>query len=201
MYRGSNTRIFPIIIGVVIIALVVASFVAIGRAILNSNSNSAPEQSTKEADFRSSLLNTEANKSVRWVVRGPIVADEKFQSYRIEISPSRRTFTVFNGYIDQVSSSKTYDNNVQAYEQFTHALDLAGISNTRTAKNDDIRGVCATEGLAFVFETATDSQPSSSQWTTTCKGSPGTMTAKVDQIQALFVNQIVDFRPIFNRIF
>lgn len=198
MYRGSNPRIFPIIIVVLVIALVIAAVISVGRMIFFSSSSSQD----KVADSMStSLVDTDESRSVRWAVRGPIVANEKFQSYQITVSPSSRSYMVYTGYLDQVVLTHKYENNRQAYEQFVYALAKADVTNTRNAADNDIRGACATQGLAFVFETAKDGTVDQSEWTTTCAGSKGTMTAKPAQVQALFVNQIPDFSPKFDEIY
>ncbi|MCA0228267.1 hypothetical protein LCH21_02320 [Patescibacteria group bacterium] len=198
MYRGSNPRIFPIIIVVLVIALVTAAVFSVGRMIFFSNSSS---QDKATDSISSSLVDTDEGRSVRWAVRGPIVANEKFQSYQITVSPTSRSYTVYTGYLDQVVLTHRYENNRQAYEQFVYALAKADVTNTRNAADNDIRGACATQGLAFVFETAKDGTADQSEWTTTCAGSKGTMTAKPAQVQALFVNQIPDFSPIFDEIY
>lgn len=198
MYRGSNPRIFPLIIIVLVIALVVAAIVSVGRMIFFSGSGS---QDKATGDISSSLTDISDSRAVRWSVRGPIVANEKFQSYQISVSPTNRTYTVYNGYLDQVVSTKSYDNNRQAYEQFVYALAKADITKSRASSNEDIRGVCATHGLAFVFETAKEGTVDTSEWTSTCGGSKGTMIAKPVQVQALFVNQIPDFTPLFDKIY
>ena len=198
MYRGSNPRIFPIIIVVLVIALVIAAVFSVGRMIFFSNSSS---QDKATDSISSSLVDTDEGRSVRWAVRGPIVANEKFQSYQITVSPSSRSYMVYTGYLDQVVLTHKYENNRQAYEQFVYALAKADVTNTRNAADNDIRGACATQGLAFVFETAKDGTVDQSEWTTTCAGSKGTMTAKPAQVQALFVNQIPDFSPKFDEIY
>lgn len=198
MYRGSNPRIFPIIIVVLVIALVTAAVFSVGRMIFFSNSSS---QDKATDSISSSLVDTDEGRSVRWAVRGPIVANEKFQSYQITVSPTSRSYTVYTGYLDQVVLTHRYENNRQAYEQFVYALAKADVTNTRNAADNDIRGACATQGLAFVFETAKDGTADQSEWTTTCAGSKGTMTAKPAQVQALFVNQIPDFSPKFDEIY
>ena len=198
MYRGSNPRIFPIIIVVLVIALVIAAVFSVGRMIFFSNSSS---QDKATDSMSTSLVDTDEGRSVRWAVRGPIVANEKFQSYQITVSPTSRSYTVYTGYLDQVVLTHRYENNRQAYEQFVYALAKADVTNTRNAADNDIRGACATQGLAFVFETAKDGTADQSEWTTTCAGSKGTMTAKPAQVQALFVNQIPDFSPKFDEIY
>lgn len=199
MYRGSGPRILPLIIIILVVALVIAALVSIGRIFFtNSNTTNTP-QSTESV--LASVHDTSGGRGVRWTVRGPIVADEKFRSYRIEISATDRTYTTYSGYLDQVIDTKTYPNNQRAYEQFIYALDKANIGQTRNAKDTDFRGVCATDGFAFIFDTLQGESSDHTLWTTSCKGSKGSMSASVPQVHALFVNQIPDFKPLFTRTY
>lgn len=198
MYRGSNPRIVPIIVTIVIVALVIAALVALGRMMFGGSSSTS---TTTTTSVSSSVLDTSSNRSVRWTVRGPIVADENFRSYQITISASSRSYTVYAGYLNSVISTKSYANNDRAYEELVHALINADITNTRTAANDDIRGVCATGGIAYKFETLRGSEADQSLWSSTCSGSRGTMAADALRIQALFANQIPDFKPLFTSVY
>lgn len=203
MYRGARPKILPVFITIVVIVIVIAVAVTLVRSMLQGgdNSDNKSDQS-QEQTLQSVVVSQEATRSVRWTVRGPIVADEKFKSYQIVVTPTTRTFTVYNGYLDKVESQKTYDNNATAYEQFTYALDKANIGMIRGKEDDsDIRGVCATEGIVYKFETVNGGEADHTVWSSSCKDSPGTMGAEPLKIQALFVNQIPDFKPIFNNIY
>jgi len=199
MYRGSNPRILPIIIVIIVVALVVAALVTVGRLLFSGSSSSSDDKNT--TSLQESVLDRTASRSVRWTVRGPIVADEKFRSYQVVVSPSNRTFVTYSGYLDQVMETKTYNNNVKAYEEFVYALDKAGISKTRNSANTEFRGVCATRGIAYMFETMNDANVDNSIWSSSCKDSAGTMGADPLKIHALFVNQIPDYKPLFNDIY
>jgi hypothetical protein len=202
MYRGSRPRILPIIVVIVIVALVVAAIVTVGRVLFSSNGDTSQDQKkTTSSVIEQAVLAQSSDRAVRWTVRGPIVADEKFRSYQIIISPSTRTYITYSGYLDQVIDTKSYSNNVKAYEQFVYALNKTDIAKARDTKDADLRGVCATNGLAYEFETLVNDDPDHSMWSSTCKDSQGTMTADPLQVQALFVNQIPDFHPLFTKIY
>lgn len=193
MYRGNRPRIIPILIVVVIAALVIAALVSIGR-VLFVGSNSTESGVSESQQIADDTLNTAIGRAVRFTERGPIVADENFKSYQITITATSRTYTTYSGYLDRVVATKTYDNNTPAYEQFVHALDKADISKMQnTSGNDDLRGVCATNGRLYVFETLNNDVATHTLWTSTCSGSRGNMGANVAQVKALFVNQIPDF--------
>lgn len=196
MYRGNKPKIIPILVAVVIVALIIAAIVSLGRLLLSGGSTT--EKITESQLIRSDVLNTETGRAVRFTERGPIVADENFRSYQIIITPTSRTYTTYNGYLDRVLSAKTYKNNSRAYEEFVHALDKAYISKIQNTKGeDDIRGVCATNGRLYLFEATNNGTATRTLWTSTCKGSKGNMGANVAQIRALFVNQVPDFDSKF----
>lgn len=196
MYRGSGPRIFPIIVVILVVALIIAALVSVGRMLFTGGDGStgSGDAATGVVD---ALRNTSDGRAVRWTVRGPIVADEKFRSYQITVSPSERVFVTYSGYLDQVIDTKTYPNNTAGYEQFVYALDKTGLGKVRNAPDEDLRGACATNGFAYMFETLSNGTTNNTLWTTSCKGTKGTLTAKVPQVHALFANQIPDFEPIF----
>lgn len=200
MYRGSTPRIVPIIIIIVVVALVIAGLVAVGRMVIGGTGDSS-DSSNSTASISKAVLDTTAGRSVRWTVRGPIVADEDFRSYQITVGPSERTYIVYSGYLERVISSKTYGNNTRAYEEFVYALDNANISKMRSTDTNDLRGVCATGGIAYRFETLEDDEADQSLWSSTCSESKGSMASDPLKIHALFVNQIPDFESQFNSIY
>lgn len=200
MYRGSNPRILPIIVIILVIALLVAAAISVGRLIFVGDGNGDDSQPVA-GSMRDAVLDTSETRRTILTVRGPIVADENYRSYQITISPSSRNYTLYSGYLEQVIEEKSFDNNNRAYEEFVYALDKANISKTKNAKEDEFRGVCATEGIAFMFEAQKDQETDQSVWTSTCKGSAGTMGADIAQVHALFANQIPEFTPQFNQYY
>lgn len=195
MYKGSRPKIVPIIITIVIIALAVAALVSLGRLLFGGGNNSNKTSVTESEQIKSDTLDTASGRAVKFTERGSIVADENFKSYQIIITPTTRSYTTYNGYLDRIEGAKTYQNNQQAYEQFVYALDKADISKMKSVPNgdNDIRGVCATNGRLYTYETTNNDATTHLLWTSTCKGSQGNMGANVAQVKALFVNQIPDF--------
>ena len=195
MYRGNSTRIVPIVLVLIIIAIVIAALVSIGRVVFGGNSSSQSNPG------RDALLTTTTDHSVRMTVRGPIVADENFHSYQIVVSPTSRTMTTYQGYLDQSIGTLNYGNNTQAYEQFVYALDKANMMNADelTGNQNDTRGICAT-GLVYEFETLQDNSTVKKLWTSTCKGSPGSFNASVSQVTNLFLGQIPDQKSLLSNL-
>jgi hypothetical protein len=194
-YRTS--RILPIILVIVIIIIAIAAIVSLARVVFFSGS-STPEISDVSRD---ALLSTTAGRSVSMTVRGPIVADEEFHSYQIDISPSSREVKTYTGYLETVVGSITLGNSVASYEQFVYALDKADLADGQELVGDrnDVRGICAT-GRVYEFSILNSGDVIKRLWTSTCKGSTGSLDASVVQLTSLFVNQIPDADKLIKQV-
>jgi hypothetical protein len=187
-YRTS--RIIPTILTIIVIIIVIAGLVALARLLFTGTTSRTPAVvDTSQQD----LLSTTDGRSVSMTVRGPIVADEDFRSYRITISPSSRQFQSFTGYLGTVTNQQTLSNNTAAYDQFVHALDRANMSAGTPFEGDknNVLGICAT-GKVYEFSTLNADDVTEMLWTSTCGGSPGSLRASATQLSQLFLNQIPD---------
>jgi len=193
MQRNNGARFFPLIIIIVIVALVIAAIISIGRALFNSGDGNSNEQTSQVDSNREDLLNTSTGRSVAMTVRGPIVAQENFTSYRVTASNSERSLNVYKGYLEEQTNGKAFSNNTQAYEQFVYALDKANMTKGRDVANDetddDLRGICA-GGYVYEFSVLSGGNEVRKLWTSTCDGSKGTLNASKDQLSRLFLAQI-----------
>lgn len=197
MYRGNSSRLFPMIIVLIVVAIAIAALVSAGKAIFGGDKGS-----TSQTDAgQTALLNTAAGNSVRMTVRGPIVADEDFRSYRVSVDASGRNLSTYSGYISQVIDSKQLDNNTKAYEQFVYALDKADMmkGTALTGAADDTRGICAT-GRVYEFEVLQGGMVVKRLWTSTCRGSSGSFKGSVDQVSKLFLDQIPNSKTLLKSI-
>jgi len=186
-YRTS--RVLPIVLVIVIIIIAIASLVSLARVVFFSGSTNT---STTQTDVsQEALLNTAVGRSVTMTVRGPIVADEKFNSYQIDISSDARTIRTYAGYLDTVIDQTTLGNSVASYDEFVHALDKAALTKGTQLEGDknDTRGICAT-GNVYDFKILNGNTVVKDLWTSTCKGSSGSLDASVSQLTNLFVKQI-----------
>ena len=192
--QRNGAKFFPLIITIVIIALVIAAIVSIGRAIFIGDGNNTEETSDVDST-RQELLNTSSGRSVAMTVRGPIVAEEAFTTYRIQISNSERSMDVYKGYLEEQTNGKTLGNNTQAYEEFVYALDKANMMKERSGASDneldDLRGICA-RGYIYEYSVFSADNEVEKRWTSTCDGSKGTLNASTDQLSGLFLAQIPD---------
>ncbi|RYF28197.1 MAG: hypothetical protein EOO17_05190, partial [Chloroflexi bacterium] len=119
MNSSGVQRIVPIVLVLIVIAIAVAALFSLGRSIFGGSGE--PEMVVNTG--QESLVNTSIDRSVRVTIRGPIVADENFHSYRITASSTQRNITTYNGYLENQVETKDFANNMQAYEEFVFALD------------------------------------------------------------------------------
>lgn len=191
MYKSSSQRIFPLIIIVIVIVALIAGLVTVGRYLFGGSSNQSKEQTVAE-QHQSELLTVDQDRSVVMTIRGPIVADEAYRSYQVKITPKQRSYTIYKSYLSEEVSKKEYANNSQAYEQFVYALDKAAWTKAGKKSDEqasDVRGICAT-GRLYEYELMNGSTVLQRYWTSTCKGSPGTLGASQTQLTNLFAAQI-----------
>ena len=147
-------RIAPILLIIAIAILSIITVVTVVNAFMNGGNNNQSQQagddSSKEEDKSvKDLLSVEQNRSVKMAVRGPIVAQENFRSYTVEVSPTYRKLITYKGYLDEVIKEVNLGNNSESYTQFVNALNKAnmmkGVAFSGAA--DDLAGVCATGHL------------------------------------------------------
>jgi hypothetical protein len=197
MASYQNRRILPIILVVIIVIIAVAALVSLARAVFFSGDS----QPAVTDISRQELVNTSVGHSVTMTVRGPIVADESFNSYGITVTPTERSLTTYRGYLDQVVDREALSNNTAAYEEFVYALDKARLADGRQldAEKDDVRGVCAT-GRLYEFSIVNSGTTIKRLWTSTCNGSRGSLTGNVDQLRQLFTAQIPNADTLTRKI-
>jgi hypothetical protein len=200
MNRSGLQRLAPIILVVIVVIIAVAALISLGRALFGGGEASPSPTPTTPAG-KQALTTTTADRSVRMGVRGPIVANENAHSYTISVSPDTRNMTTYKGYDAQQVASKDYGNNAQAYTQFVTALDRAKLMDGKPlegeANNTD--GICSA-GYLYVFEVRQGDNTVQQLWTSTCKGSPGSLTANLAQVSRLFNLQIPDFSTLANQV-
>jgi len=197
MNRGVQ-RFIPIIFLIVIVGLIIAAAVSVVRIFTSDNNT---PQSSQTADISSeALLSTTADRSVKMTVRGPIVGDDTFRSYQVSVTPGKREFTRYKGYLEQPLVNKSYANNTKAYDEFVHALGRANLAKGEGLKGDadDTRGVCA-GGILYEFEIINGTNTVKRLWTTTCGDAKGSLTASAGQLQQLFLVQVPDAKQYIGK--
>ncbi|NCO10828.1 hypothetical protein GW930_02905 [Candidatus Saccharibacteria bacterium] len=188
----------PIILVILVIVVSIVILVSIARALFFSG---GATDTVAEADTtQQALVSTSLNRSVEMSVRGPIVAEEEFRSYRITVSPNERTIRSYKGYTKTVIESRTLGNNIAAYDEFVNALDLANMTKGTQSDGDyNVQGICAT-GKVYEFRLLKDGEPIETLWTSTCRGSSGTLEASADQLSTLFIRQIPDAKDVIRNL-
>lgn len=197
MVSFRTRRILPVALVVLIIIIAIAALVSLARVVFFSGSSTPAATDTS----RTSLLETSATHSVSMTVRGPIVADEQFHSYKIDISPNARQLKTYTGYLDTVVDASSLTNNVASYEQFVYALDKANLAKGTelTGDKNDTRGVCAT-GDVYEFTILNNGSSVKHLWTSTCSGSQGSLDASVNQLTELFKAQIPNASKLISKV-
>ena len=199
--KNSLSRFIPILLVIVIMIVAIAAVIAIGRALLGGGSSNDSTNTAVTDEGRTALLTVDTSRSVRLTVRGPIVSNESFRSYRVTISPEERDITTYAGYLEKVSETKKFDNNNRAYEELVHALDKRRMMDGRVLaeEQNDLRGICAS-GQIYQFETLVNGETVRSLWTSDCDGSKGSATANVSEVINMFLNQIPEGRKIVSGV-
>ncbi len=188
MYKGGS-KLLPLILVIIVTIVAIIAMVSVGRALLNRNASDVVVD-----DFASrALLEANVDSSVRMTVRGPIVADEEFNSYQIQISPSERRMTTYEGYQGQVIEQRQASNTMRGYEEFIHALDRVGFTNEERSNNtlDDVRGVCAS-GRLYTFEILQAQSVVKELWISSCRAVPASFGGNATASRDLFLKQIAD---------
>lgn len=201
MNRSGLQRVIPIILVIIVVVVAATALFSLGRTLFGGDSSS-PESSAPPANTgKAALTNTAADRSVRMSVRGPIVAGENFHSYTITASPDARNMTTYVGYIGQQVDTNQLTNNTQAYGQFVNALSRANLmeGTPLTGDANNTAGVCAT-GYLYMFDVLQGSTVVQSLWTSTCKGSPGSLKANLTQVNGLFQRQIPNYSTLATKV-
>lgn len=200
MDRSGLQRILPIIFVVIIVVVAVAALVSLGRMLFGGG-DASPSPTPTVNTGKEALRSTLADRSVRMTVRGPIVAPENFHSYVISISPDNRIMTTYVGYTGNQVDNSQLGNTMRSYEEFVFALDRANLMEATPLEGDanDIRGICAT-GRVYEFEVLQGTNIVRKLWTSTCRGSLGSLKANREQVTRLFELQIPDYSRLASKI-
>lgn len=195
--RFNTTKILPFILVAGIIIIAIAAIVSVGRLIFSANTSTP----AKTDISREELRDTSPGHSVSVTVRGPIVGDEDFRTYSIEVSPESRQLKTYQGYRDTVIDQKIVTNTAQAYEEFVYALDRAGLASGAELEGDrnDTRGICA-NGKLYEFSILKDGKSVKTLWTTTCRSAAGSLRASETILVPLFKDQIPDATKLTRKV-
>lgn len=194
MDNSGARRVIPIVFILIVIAVAIAAMVSVGQSMFGGDQPEEVNQGKR------SLVNTSEDRSVRMIVRGPILADENYYSYTVTVKAASRTMTTYNGYLNRQIETKELPNSLPSYEQFVYALDRAKMMDAKefSGDEDDIRGLCAT-GKLVKFETLRGTSVIKSLWTTTCRNAQGSLRTEYIALQNLFRTQIPDYSKMITK--
>ena len=161
-----------------------------------------PERSSEPLEiFHEIQLTSYAKDSsvnVEYVLDGPITASETHRSIQITISSVSRTIDILQGYQGQVTASKTYPNNSDAFTAFLAALNLSGFTSQRsTDKGISSQSVCPT-GSRTHYIISRSSKDLMNLWSATC--SNGSFAGNRGQVDLLFRQQIPDYDQLTRQV-
>jgi hypothetical protein len=186
MYRGKS-KLLPIILMVLVAVVAIIAMVSLGRALLGRGDRAqVADDSVSRA-----LLTAEIDRAVRMNVRGPIVADEDFRSYEIEITPSSRRMTTYRGYQNEVIDNTQLGNSTVAYIEFVNALSRANFAERAPAalEPETVEGLCA-GGRLFTFDVMQAQSVVDESWIASCRNAPSTFRGDAVTARDLFLAQI-----------
>ena len=169
--------------------LVAIGLVVLLIVLLFSGGGSKPQNSKS----LSSYANSDA--VARLTIDGPEVSQQDHHQVQIEVSRDSVTFRKIQGYDGQVLDTRNYDNSLNSYSVFLHALAHAGFTkgNTDPSMKDE-RGNCAL-GERYIFELQQDGNDIVRFWSTSC-GSPKTYGGNTALTLGLFQKQVPDYNDL-----
>lgn len=191
MEYGSRLRFVIItLVAIVLLALSAWGIASVSKRIFGgSKTATTQEQKIELLDY------DRPSTSVKLVVQGPIVADEQFVSYVIEVGQDFRQITLYKGYGNTIVQQKRYDNNPQAYRAFLEALRRAGYTSKVKGASDNEQGACAT-GKRYVYELNDLDEQVMRTWGVSCTSSQGSFGGTGSAVRSLFKSQVPDYTTL-----
>jgi hypothetical protein len=136
----------------------------------------------------------------RMTVDGIINYTGEHRSIRITVGRDQITYEVMKGYEGEVVTSKTYDNNQAAYNNFLSAIGRAGFTKgdkSSALKNE--KGYCPL-GKRYVFELRQDGEDLERYWITNCSSTPKTFKGNASLNIQLFQLQVPDYNDLAGQV-
>jgi len=144
-----------------------------------------------------SYANTDAE--TRLTIDGPINAQQSHDQVQITVGRGQITYDQIKGYDGHVVNQQTYSNTENAYNNFLHALVVAGFThgNTSTTLKDEL-GYCPL-GNRYIFELFEGSNYIERYWSTNC-GNPKTYLGSTPLTLTLFQNQVPNYADLVQNL-
>ncbi len=178
-----------LVIAVMVIALILICWGLFSIA-RNTFGNNEEAEVVEQEEFTLDSIGTAS-----YTVDGPVVANEKQRSYRIDVSENVVSMKVYGSYGSFLITEQSYPNTTESYIAFMKALDNANVSERArgTTEEDDYKevGVCAS-GKRFIVQLDTAIR----RWSTSCGGRQGTAGFSMAPVGSLFQRQVPDFSTL-----
>lgn len=136
-----------------------------------------------------------AGTSARTVyeIQGELNAEEQHRTIRISVDRNLRRIEILSGYTYAVEKSQDFPNNQSAYDEFLHALEIAGYDRSKEAVQEDERGVCPL-GQRYIYQVQEFGDNLIRLWSTSCNRTDGSFAGRADLVRRLFQKQIPNYR-------
>ena len=132
-------------------------------------------------------------------IDGPINDAQTHNSIQISVDNTATLFTLYQGYDGHVVNQQSYANTVNGFDNFLHALAVAGFTQGNTDKAlSDERGFCPT-GDRYIFQLDQDGSHIERFWATSC-GKPKTYTGNVPLTLTLFQAQVSNYNDLIQNV-
>ncbi|NBU34103.1 hypothetical protein EB118_03890 [bacterium] len=180
--------------GLILLVLSIWGVIAIAQSVFK------PNNSTKVSTDKKLVLTdfARSNTAVSVEASGPIVGDENYISYNIEVTDSYRQITTFIGYQRRPTNTKKYDNNSVAYQAFLRALERNNFLTSLRIQGDDDGLAACPSGNRYAYILKDQNEQISRLWSTSCTGRQGTMGGASAAVRSLFRAQIPDYTTILS---
>lgn len=142
-----------------------------------------------------SSYNVTSTATARFIVDGPVVANENHRSFEIEVAENVVSMTVYGSYGQRVIEEKSYRNTTESFDTFLSALENERVTDRfgDTDEEDDHEeiGVCP-RGRRYIVELDSAVR----RWSTSCRNSEGTAGFNMRSIRSLFEDQVPNYRDL-----
>lgn len=174
---------------VLIIILIILLFGGGKKSDTNSSQNSNSDQPTSLTQ----IMNPDS--AVRMTIAGNVRANQQYFEIQITSTSDQNTLQIIQGYENNVIATKTFSNNMSAYQTFLLALQNAGyMQGDNNPELADDRGYCPL-GQRYIFEIIESGKVVQRYWSSSC-GKPKTYLGSTGLTTQLFEMQIPEYNDL-----
>jgi hypothetical protein len=183
---------------VAIVTLVVGASIGVVRLTISTLTPKKTSQTNKTATVEKVFDIMAYDKPgvyIRLGVRGPVISDEKYRSYNIDISQKSRVMQSLETYQNNIAKELVYENNPAAFTNLLKSLRLQGfhLKDPAFLQPDDT-GYCP-KNARYYYEIYENNIQVFRAWGTSCSSEIGT-SAATGEVKELFKKQIPEFTDI-----